>query len=121
MPCRAFYAVGLSERIPRRHKIMMEIIKHHIGHFIQENFLFSHATDLSESDSFLDSGIIDSTGILELIDFLGEKYGITVKDEEMIPENLDSIKSVSEYVLRKLNIAEAPNGRVRMPEMDEHS
>lgn len=86
----------------------MENIKHQIKYFIQQNFLFAQTAELCESDSFLDSGIIDSTGILELVAFLGETYGIIVTDEEMVPENLDSIDKVSAYVRRKLNLSELP-------------
>ena len=59
--------------------------------------------DLKDTDSFLENGIIDSTGVLELVSFLEEKFGIEVADEELIPENLDSITNVVNYLQRKLN------------------
>ncbi len=75
-----------------------------IRKFIVENFLFgSSENGLEDSDSFLEKGIIDSTGILELIAYLEEKYGIEVKDEEIVPENLDCINSIVIFVGRKLN------------------
>ena len=55
-----------------------------------------------DDTSFLDEGIIDSTGILELVNFLEEDFGIAVEDAELIPENLDSIKNVTEYLERKM-------------------
>ena len=74
-----------------------------IRSFIEENFLFGQAYTLRDSDSFLDGGILDSTGILQLIAFLGETYGIAVEDEEVTPDNLDSIDKISAYLHRKRN------------------
>ena len=74
-----------------------------IKNYISENFMFSSSRlSLKETDSFLENGIIDSTGILELIAYLEEKYGIEVKDEEIVPENLDCIKSIVGFVKRKM-------------------
>jgi len=57
---------------------------------------------LGNSDSFLESGIIDSTGVLELIAFLESTYAVSIADEELIPANLDSVDRVSSFVERKL-------------------
>jgi len=78
-------------------------LKGEIRRFIYENFLFGDekAVSLSDTDSFLGKGIIDSTGILELVTHLEEAYGIHVEDDEMIPENLDSIHNVATFILRK--------------------
>lgn len=70
--------------------------------FIVENFLFGKDDGFGEDSSFLDEGIIDSTGILELVSFLEEQYSITVEDEELVPENLDSINNVVAYLERKM-------------------
>lgn len=78
----------------------MEIINT-IRNFIIENFLFEEDKNLKEETSFLENGILDSTGVLELIAFLEETYEIEVEDEELIPQNLDSITSVAQYVQRK--------------------
>ena len=72
-----------------------------IRQFIIENFLFEENPTMKEDTSFLESGIIDSTGILELVSFLEEKFGISVADEELVPENLDSIGNVVAYLGRK--------------------
>jgi len=72
-----------------------------IRQFIIENFLFEEDNNLKEDTSFLESGVIDSTGILELVFYLEETYGIIVEDEEMVPENLDSITNVVAYLERK--------------------
>jgi acyl carrier protein len=71
--------------------------------FILENYLLGSDYRLKDSDSFLDHSIIDSIGILQLVTFLQDSFGITVDDEELVPQNLDSIEAVSAYVQRKLN------------------
>ena len=71
--------------------------------FIAKNFLFSDEFPLSDTTSFLDSGIIDSMRVLELILFLEERYQIKLADEEIVPENLDSIESLKTFVESKLN------------------
>lgn len=70
--------------------------------FIVENFLFGKDDGLKDVSSFLDEGIIDSTGILELVSFLEEEFGIAVEDEELIPENLDSVANVTAYLQKKM-------------------
>ena len=70
--------------------------------FIIENFLFGRSEGLTDEQSFLDTGIIDSTGILELVAFLEKTYGIHVNDEELVPENLDSINNISKFLASKL-------------------
>jgi acyl carrier protein len=74
-----------------------------IRNFIVENFLFGDtANPLNDEDSFLENGIIDSTGVLELVSHLEETFKIKVEDEELIPDNLDSIAKVVTYLERKL-------------------
>lgn len=70
--------------------------------YILENFLFTDdESAIGNSDSFLDKGVLDSTGILEVIYFLEEEFGIKIEDEEMIPENLDSINNIVNFVSKK--------------------
>ena len=76
--------------------------KQAIREFVIENFLFGEANGLKDDTSFLEEGIIDSTGILELVTFLEDEFSITVEDEELIPENLDSISNVASYLERKM-------------------
>jgi len=72
--------------------------------YILQNFLFTDDDSvLDNSDSFLEKGIIDSTGILELITFIEEELDIKVEDEEMIPENLDSIDNLVAFIAKKQN------------------
>ncbi len=74
-------------------------IEKKIRNYVLENYLFSDNQDALVNDtSFLDEGIIDSTGILEVIAFLEEEFEIEVTDEEMIPENLDSINNIVSFV-----------------------
>ena len=80
----------------------MEDRKEKVKEFIIENFLFGSADGLKDDTSFLDEGIIDSTGVLELVSFIEEAFSIQVEDEELIPENLDSINNVTAYLERKM-------------------
>lgn len=73
-----------------------------IREFIADNFLFGRANDLNDTDSLLEKGIVDSTGVLELIGFIETNFGVKVADEEMVPENLDSIERIRIYLDRKL-------------------
>ncbi|OEU51707.1 MAG: acyl carrier protein [Desulfobacterales bacterium C00003106] len=70
--------------------------------FIIENFLFGKDDGFKDDTSFLDDGIIDSTGVLELVNFLEEEFSISVQDEELVPENLDSINNVVAYLETKI-------------------
>lgn len=77
-------------------------LKEQIREFIINNFLFG-ATDtvLEDNGSFLQKGILDSTGILEVVGFLEEQYGIKIEDDELVPENLDSVENIVRFVSSK--------------------
>jgi len=81
----------------------MKRIEQQIKEFITTNFLFDDSIGLNEEDSLLETGVIDSTGVLELVAFIEETYGIKVEDEEIIPENLDSISNITSYIAGKLS------------------
>lgn len=73
-----------------------------IKNYILENYLFTDdQSALDSNDSFLNKGILDSTGILEVIYFLEDEFGIKIADEEMVPENLDSVKNIVDFLQRK--------------------
>lgn len=73
-----------------------------IRNFILENYLFTDdQSALDNKDSFLEKGILDSTGILEVIYFLEDEFKIKVEDEEMIPENLDSVVNLLSFIEQK--------------------
>ncbi len=78
-----------------------ETAREELRQFIVESFLFGRDSSFSNEDSLLEKGLIDSTGVLELIAFLKEKYGVSVEEAEMIPDNLDSIQSLSAFIQRK--------------------
>ncbi len=73
--------------------------------FIIDNFMMGrNPEELGDSDSLLDKGIIDSTGILELVGFLEDKFQVQVLDEELVPENLDSVNSLVNYIEKKRTV-----------------
>ncbi|MCC6604160.1 MAG: acyl carrier protein [Anaerolineae bacterium] len=86
-------------------------VKAQIRQFIAENFLFNPLSsngagfDLSDDASFLDEGVVDSTGTLELVMFVEDTFGIEVIDHEIEPENFDSVNKLADYIARKSNVA----------------
>jgi acyl carrier protein len=81
----------------------MQDVKKVVRAYILENFLMGDAgTQLEDEHSFLDHHIIDSTGFIELVTFLESNYNIQIKDEEMIPENLDSLANVARFIDKKV-------------------
>ncbi|MDE2119420.1 MAG: acyl carrier protein [Betaproteobacteria bacterium] len=85
---------------------MSNTIQQQVRTYIRENFLMG-ADDLEfgDADSLLDRHIVDSTGILELILYLEEAFGVRVLDAEMVPENLDSLNAIAAFVQRKQQAA----------------
>jgi acyl carrier protein len=80
----------------------MDTAKEKIRAFMIENFLFGEETDLKDDTSFLEEGIIDSTGVLELIEYLEEEFDIQIDDEDLIPENLDSLNNLEQFIAKLL-------------------
>ncbi len=82
-----------------------------IRKFIANSFMYREGVDsLKDTDSLLDRGLIDSTGVLELVFFVEKTFGIKVNDDEVLPENLDSIQRIASLIQRKL--ATSPEKRV---------
>lgn len=75
----------------------LEIVKAHIV----ENFLFGDDRRIAPDTDFIENGILDSTGVLELIGFLEEKFGIRVEDDELVPDNMNSLEKITRYIARK--------------------
>lgn len=74
-------------------------VKQSIRDFIETSFLFREGREkLADGESLLDAGLIDSTGILELVSFIESEFGILVEDDEIVPENLDSVNLITTYV-----------------------
>jgi len=81
----------------------MTAIQETLRHYLATNILFTpDGFQYSDEDSFLDNGIIDSTGVVELVAFIEGQYKISVEDSEITPQNFDSINSLADYVRRKL-------------------
>ena len=80
--------------------------------FVVGNYLAGRDNGFSNDDSFLELGLIDSTGILELISHLESTYGIEVSDDELNPDNLDSVNRITAYLSKKLSITVSPRAAV---------
>ena len=76
-------------------------MRERIKGYIIDNFLFGDEENLEDQTSFLDAGIVDSTGILELVDFLDNEFRIKISDDEILPENLDSINNIINFLDKK--------------------
>lgn len=77
-------------------------IKEKVKDFIINNFLLgADDNNLSDSDSFLEKGIVDSTGILELVSFVQEAFDIKIDDAELVPDNLDSLNNLETFITKK--------------------
>jgi acyl carrier protein len=82
---------------------MPQSARNEIRAFIIENFLFGdEGYGLSDEMSLIDNDLVDSTGILELVSFLEERFGIAMADADIVPANLDSLIRISSFVERKL-------------------
>ena len=88
----------------------MSDIGQQVRAYIGSNFIISDLNALADDDSLLGRGILDSTGFIELVSYLEETFRIQIADDEMVPENLDSLGSISAYVTRKLQSPVASNG-----------
>lgn len=81
---------------------MNETVLSRVRAFIEENFLFREdVSGLADTDSLLENGIMDSTGILELVAFLESEFEIQMSDADIVPENLDSVAAIAAYLERK--------------------
>lgn len=76
-------------------------LKEQVRQFIVSNFYVADPASLNDDASLLDAGIVDSTGVLEVITFIEGTFGITVEDSEMLPENLDAVNRITAFVQKK--------------------
>ena len=84
----------------------MSDLRNRIRDFILQNYLFTNdPSALGLDDSLLDRGIVDSTGMLEIIFFIEEQLGVKVKDDEMTPDNLDSVSKIADFVEARRKVA----------------
>jgi len=70
--------------------------------FIVDTFLLGDDDGFADSDSLIDGGIVDSTGVMEIVAFLEETYGIPIDDDELVADNLDSVERLTKFVDAKL-------------------
>jgi len=90
----------------KMNKVDLTDVKTILKEYITESFLPSSGLETFEdNDSFMEKGIIDSTGVLELLEFIEERFDIQVEDEEVVPDNLDSLIKLDSYINRKLGHA----------------
>lgn len=80
----------------------MSDYKSKVRSFINENFMVASDVELGDADSLLQLQIVDSTGFLELVNYLEATFNIKVGDDEMVPENLESLDNIEQYLKRKL-------------------
>lgn len=74
-----------------------------VRQYLQDNFLLGARSRMpGDNESLLEHHVLDSTGFLELVSFLEETHGLTIEDDEMVPENLDSLNAIAAFVQRKL-------------------
>ncbi len=86
-----------------RNKMTIDEVCKKVRSFMLENFLFGYdENEINQDASFLEIGALDSTGIMELVSLIEREFDIEVADNEIIPENLDSINFISQYVYRKI-------------------
>jgi len=78
-------------------------IKRKMNSYIRNKILLGNKNiGLNDDDSFLERGLVDSTGVLEMVNFIEETFGLSIEDEELIPDNLDSINKLTYFIKKKL-------------------
>ncbi|MCO5144635.1 MAG: acyl carrier protein [Aquamicrobium sp.] len=87
---------------------MTEIVKERVRTFIVENFLFGDASQApADDESLIENDVIDSTGVLELVAFIEESFGLTMADGDIVPANLDTLERIAAFVSARATAAEA--------------
>jgi len=87
----------------------MDAIRQKLRNFVAETFLFGDGEGLRDDDSFIEKGIIDSTGILQVVDFVEQEFGLRIREEDLLPENLDSIEQLTGFVQRETGRSLVPS------------
>jgi len=84
----------------------MSTLQDEIRQFVVDNFLFGQNADtFADEESFLESGVLDSTGVLQLVTFIEQRFDIAVADHELVPDNLDSIAKAAAFVASKQRVS----------------
>jgi acyl carrier protein len=79
-----------------------EEIQEQVKDFLINNFIFDPSAQIGAEDSLMENGVVDSTGILEVIMWVEQTFGIHVEDSEVLPENFDSIRNIARYAQTKI-------------------
>jgi len=87
----------------------IEDLEETVSKFISKTFLFDATKAVERNVSLLGTGVIDSTGVLELISFLEMTYGLKFEDEELVAENFDSIAKIKEFLSKKVSVSQKVN------------
>lgn len=77
--------------------------------FLVDSFLLGDDDGLTDDDSLIESGVVDSTGVMEVVTFLEESFAIAIDDDELVADNLDSVVRLAAFVRRKLDAGAAPD------------
>jgi acyl carrier protein len=85
----------------------MQDVQQRVKRFVMENFFVSDPSEIGDDTSLIATGLVDSTGMLEVITFLESEFGVRVRDQEMVPNNLETISRIAAFVERK---RAAPSG-----------
>ena len=81
--------------------MQQEQLRTEVRQFIESNFIFYKKKTLGDDESLIDSGVIDSTGVLELIAFLEQKFQVKFEDSELVAENFDSVNKIIKFIAKK--------------------
>lgn len=84
------------------HSVGVPGTKEQVRRFVTDNYLMGERIDLRDGQSLLEAGVIDSTAVMELVDWLQKTFRIEIADEELVPANLDSLERIASYVARKV-------------------
>jgi acyl carrier protein len=90
-------------------------IENKIKEFILKNLYFTENNTLDDDASFLETGVVDSTGVMELVSFVEAEFGVKVEPQEIVVENFDSVRKVADFVRRKLPLPKANGAPVVKP------
>jgi acyl carrier protein len=91
----------------------MQQLEQEVRQFIIDNFVFENGNGgFSNEDSFLETGLVDSMSIMTLVEFVKEKYAISIEDEELVPEHWDSVSRIASFVQSRLSLVEASQQNV---------
>ncbi|MGD0792491.1 MAG: acyl carrier protein [Terriglobales bacterium] len=91
----------------------MQQLEQEVRQFIIDNFVFENSNgSFSNEDSFLETGLVDSMSIMTLVEFVREKYAISIEDEELVPDHWDSVSRIACFVQSRLGLVEASQQNV---------